>query len=254
MPAALERSLKRRANKKGLKGEHKDAYVYGTLRKTGWKPSREKHMNTTDNRIIRLAAINKSLDPIIELASIGSGAFWSKLGRGAEGAAPKSLIPPPPRRAMIWKAGEYPTDYRSTARVGRSASPFRGTIRIPLPVKRFEAKLDAIINFDYDDEEKRRGLLAPAAAGAAAGVGGYLGHQAITGSGGYGANWESARKAFGRTGGASAFGKPAMASPGYRIGALVGNPTGNIPKVGAKIGKSVKGLLGKIGGLARFLP
>jgi hypothetical protein len=42
MPKKLERELKREAAKKGLKGERKDAYVYGTLRKTGWKPKREK--------------------------------------------------------------------------------------------------------------------------------------------------------------------------------------------------------------------
>jgi len=42
MPKALEEKLKREAKKKGLKGEKADAYVYGTLRKTGWKPQRER--------------------------------------------------------------------------------------------------------------------------------------------------------------------------------------------------------------------
>ncbi len=42
MPKKMEQELKREAEKKGLKGARKDAYVYGTLRKTGWKPSREK--------------------------------------------------------------------------------------------------------------------------------------------------------------------------------------------------------------------
>lgn len=42
MPRKLESKLKREASKKGLKGERKDAYVYGTLRKTGWKPKQEK--------------------------------------------------------------------------------------------------------------------------------------------------------------------------------------------------------------------
>jgi hypothetical protein len=41
-PAKLEKALKKKASKKGLKGDRKDAYVYGTLRKTGWKPEREK--------------------------------------------------------------------------------------------------------------------------------------------------------------------------------------------------------------------
>jgi len=42
MPKKLEEKLKRQAKKKGLKGKRKKAYVYGTLRKTGWKPSRKK--------------------------------------------------------------------------------------------------------------------------------------------------------------------------------------------------------------------
>lgn len=42
MPEALERELQAKARKKGLKGKRKNAYVYGRMRKTGWKPSREK--------------------------------------------------------------------------------------------------------------------------------------------------------------------------------------------------------------------
>jgi hypothetical protein len=42
MPKKLERELKAEARKKGLKGERADAYIYGTMRKTGWKPKREK--------------------------------------------------------------------------------------------------------------------------------------------------------------------------------------------------------------------
>jgi hypothetical protein len=50
MPVALERRLKREAIEKGFKTKEQghtvlsrrgEAYVYGTLRKTGWKPSRE---------------------------------------------------------------------------------------------------------------------------------------------------------------------------------------------------------------------
>lgn len=41
MPKAMEKALKTEAKKKGLKGERADAYVYGTLRKTGWTPKRE---------------------------------------------------------------------------------------------------------------------------------------------------------------------------------------------------------------------
>ena len=42
MPKALEKELRKEVRKKGLKGKRADAYVYGTMRKTGWKPSRSK--------------------------------------------------------------------------------------------------------------------------------------------------------------------------------------------------------------------
>ena len=41
MPKKLERQLKGQARKKGLKGARADAYVYGTMRKTGWKPKKK---------------------------------------------------------------------------------------------------------------------------------------------------------------------------------------------------------------------
>ena len=42
MPKKLERKLKAQAKKKGLSKARAAAYVYGTMRKTGWKPSRSK--------------------------------------------------------------------------------------------------------------------------------------------------------------------------------------------------------------------
>ena len=42
MPKQLEQKLKRQAKKKKLPKARADAYVYGTLRKTGWRPAREK--------------------------------------------------------------------------------------------------------------------------------------------------------------------------------------------------------------------
>jgi len=42
MPIKLERKLKAQARKRGLTGKRADAYVYGTLRKIGWRPSRER--------------------------------------------------------------------------------------------------------------------------------------------------------------------------------------------------------------------
>jgi hypothetical protein len=41
MPKEMERKLKKEAHKKGLKGERADAYVYGTMRKQGWKPKKK---------------------------------------------------------------------------------------------------------------------------------------------------------------------------------------------------------------------
>lgn len=40
MPVKLERRLRRQAKKKGI--EDPDAYVYGTMRKTGWEPGKSK--------------------------------------------------------------------------------------------------------------------------------------------------------------------------------------------------------------------
>lgn len=42
MPKKLEQKLLKEAKKKHLSAQKTNAYVYGTLRKTGWKPEREK--------------------------------------------------------------------------------------------------------------------------------------------------------------------------------------------------------------------
>ena len=42
MPEKMERDLKAKARSKDLSGKRANAYVYGTMRKTGWKPDREK--------------------------------------------------------------------------------------------------------------------------------------------------------------------------------------------------------------------
>jgi len=45
MPKQMEEDLKREVETKhpDWSKERKDAYVYGVLRKTGWKPSTQKH-------------------------------------------------------------------------------------------------------------------------------------------------------------------------------------------------------------------
>lgn len=42
MPKELEKKLKREAAEKGLAGEPYQRYVYGTMRKTGWTPSKRE--------------------------------------------------------------------------------------------------------------------------------------------------------------------------------------------------------------------
>ena len=42
MPIGLEHALMMAARRKGLKGKRKNAFVYGIMRKTGWKPNKEK--------------------------------------------------------------------------------------------------------------------------------------------------------------------------------------------------------------------
>jgi len=41
MPKELERKLKATAQKRGYGEERTGAYIYGTLRKTGWKPKHQ---------------------------------------------------------------------------------------------------------------------------------------------------------------------------------------------------------------------
>lgn len=47
MPKALENELKRKAKKLfgNSTSNRANAYIYGTLRKTGWKPKRRKKKN-----------------------------------------------------------------------------------------------------------------------------------------------------------------------------------------------------------------
>lgn len=42
MPKKLEEALKKEADKKGLTGDKRDAYIYGGMRARGWIPTREK--------------------------------------------------------------------------------------------------------------------------------------------------------------------------------------------------------------------
>lgn len=50
MPEEMERKLKAQAKKKGFSKERTGAYVYGTMRKTGWTPSTQKKHSVMSKR------------------------------------------------------------------------------------------------------------------------------------------------------------------------------------------------------------
>ncbi len=46
MPVEMERKLRSEARRKGMSGKEADAFVFGTMRKQGWKPSTQKKKGT----------------------------------------------------------------------------------------------------------------------------------------------------------------------------------------------------------------
>ena len=50
MPKELEAKLGKQASAKGYTGERRNAYIYGTMRKTGWRPSREMKGKLGDHK------------------------------------------------------------------------------------------------------------------------------------------------------------------------------------------------------------
>ncbi len=50
MPKVMERKLKAQAKKKGFGKKRTAAYVYGTMRKTGWVPSTQKSRQRKGSR------------------------------------------------------------------------------------------------------------------------------------------------------------------------------------------------------------
>lgn len=90
--------------------------------------------------------------------------------------------------------------------------------------------LDSVVQFAYDDEDhddrftRNYKIGAGLTAAGAAGYGGYLGHKAISASGGYGANLAAGRSAFAR--GMHGTGLQGIAAgPGRSIGQFAGKAT-----------------------------
>ena len=49
MPKKLHDALVKQAKRKGMTGKRKDKYVYGAMRKRGWKPKKERSTLLTGN-------------------------------------------------------------------------------------------------------------------------------------------------------------------------------------------------------------
>lgn len=47
MPEKLHRKLKQEASRKGFSGSQADRFIYGTMRKTGWKPKDDDRVGKT---------------------------------------------------------------------------------------------------------------------------------------------------------------------------------------------------------------
>jgi len=59
MPVELERALKKTARKRGYSKERTGAYVYGTMRKTGWTPSTQKKKHNVVKKIVSMKSKGK---------------------------------------------------------------------------------------------------------------------------------------------------------------------------------------------------
>lgn len=75
MPTALEVQLKRRAAKLGLKGDRANAYVYGTMRKTGWKPGLQEG-GIVDAGLMRQA---EEADRVNAVRQHAEQEYWNQL-------------------------------------------------------------------------------------------------------------------------------------------------------------------------------
>jgi hypothetical protein len=209
MPVKLERALKRQAAKKGLSKERKDAYVYGTLRKTGWKPEREKKMNDPSETIqFQLGKpykpwvrpIGQSMPSTAEMVQAierPKVPFW-KRALGLKSASLAHVRLPAPLK------------YESSAKL----------VRLSL----IDTALDSVIKFQYEDDQdqRRRFPWLTAGAAAGAGAGGLLAHQAIRSSGGYAKNLLGARAGYGLARSGLGAASSAGSSLGYKAGGLAG--------------------------------
>lgn len=101
MPEKMEKALKAQASKhKDWDEEHKDRYVYGSMRKAGWKPSREQHGSLEDITLHEELAISEVVDDeFVHPQHKGSGPGFAykgeKTGLDSQGAITWGALDPP---------------------------------------------------------------------------------------------------------------------------------------------------------------
>lgn len=236
MPAALERKLKRQVAGKKISEERKDAYVYGTLRKTGWKPKREREKKMNDPsgsiKFAELPNVGSSLERLKGIVAGGRNPLIRNEVAERHFRKTKLFnVTKPWDRKPYYGGFGGSKPYEAS---GMGPKLFMNTSKL-VRLAAINSGLDSIIEFAYDDENRHPLLKTGAAAGA--GVGGTLLHQAIMRSGGYRANLGTLRR-----GGQD----------------LLGQATGNVAKgageVGGVVGSALRKVWKPIAGVAkRFL-
>lgn len=213
MPAALERKLKRKVGEEhpDWSQERKDAYTYGTLRKTGWKPStqkkKEKKMSSVENLIQfaglgeELPAVGKSLERLrgIVRGRIGQlskpptpakgwGGWFPDIKsdyQASIGQAKWAGIHAQEDRAAAIRAGKTTPPWKmagtSPGNVGpQYGSPFKQSGRAPrlfsdqsklVRLAQIDNQLDSIVQFAYDDDDRQGNFFKKASLVGAGAVG-----------------------------------------------------------------------------------
>lgn len=99
MPVAMEKALERVADKRGLTGKERDAFVYGTMRKAGWKPKREVDKRPKSiamkTRLDRLIELNDNTSELMEFKFIMDDEEFKR----RYGAYPSEIAPTPEQTA-----------------------------------------------------------------------------------------------------------------------------------------------------------
>jgi hypothetical protein len=185
MPVALERKLKAKVADKKMSKERKDAYVYGTLRKTGWKPEREKKMNDTSETINFVELPVKPGESLERLKGIVAG------GRNPfirnEVSQRHFLRTKLYNVTKPWDRKPYYSGYggsRIFEQSGMGPKLFMNSDKL-VRLSEIDRKVDSLIQFDRKSLLDTGEDVAAGAALTAGGYGAYKTHKAIQGAGGY---------------------------------------------------------------------